>query len=101
MLASILYPLFQSRNPRFYTGVLSAIVGGAYTFALLLPVFNYIELSLGSVALYVLTMGATAVSMCAGILLPRPLAGTAFGAAATVIIGMFLQPLSYFPYITL
>ena len=90
-----------NRNPRFYTGLVSAIVGGAFTFALLSPLFDYIEMSLGTVALYILTSGATAVSMCAGILLPRPLAGTTFGAVVTVIVGIFLSPVSYFPFVTM
>jgi hypothetical protein len=58
-------------------------------------------MSLGTVALYILTIGATAVSMCAGILLPRPLAGTTFGAVVTVIVGIFLSPVSYFPFVTM
>jgi hypothetical protein len=58
-------------------------------------------MALGTVALYILTLGATAVAMCLGILLPRPLAGTAFGAVATVLVGIFMPPWGFFPYITM
>lgn len=59
------------------------------------------EMSLGTVALYILTIAALAVSMCAGILLPRPLAGTTFGATVTILVGIFLPPMRFFPYVIL
>mmetsp|Transcript_1310 Transcript_1310/g.1888 ORF Transcript_1310/g.1888 Transcript_1310/m.1888 type:complete len:2118 (-) Transcript_1310:113-6466(-) len=89
--AAILYYASESTSkPRFYSGVLTAALGGCLSFSFLYPLFASVGMSLSMVALHVLAAGAMAVGMCLGVLLPKILPGACFGATLAILSGFFL-----------
>lgn len=96
---SQLFSLYNIRKPRFFAGILTAVVSGSLAFTFLEPLFVPVGMNLSVVALYILTINAAGVGMCLGVLLPTVTPGACFGVALSLLVGTLItlvQPL-YFP----
>uniref|UniRef100_A0A7S1UZ62 1,3-beta-glucan synthase n=2 Tax=Grammatophora oceanica TaxID=210454 RepID=A0A7S1UZ62_9STRA len=80
-----------SREPRLYSGVLTAIVSGFLSYTFLEPLFRPVGMDLAIVALYVLSLYSACVGMSLGVLLPIVFPGFCFGVAATLLVGSMLS----------
>ena len=89
----------QIRNPRYFSGVLSAALSGFLTYVFLEPLFVPVGLDLANVALWVLALYASMVGMSLGVLLPTLCPGLCFGASISLLVGCVLQMSNtlYFP----
>ena len=89
----------QFRNPRYFSGVLSATLSGFLTYVFLEPLFVPVGLDLANVALWVLAIYASMVGMSLGVLLPTLCPGLCFGASISLLFGCLLQMSKtlYFP----
>lgn len=99
LMNSILCPsLYIYREPRYFSGILTAVASAFLTYALLEPYF-YPSTELARMALFVLSAYAAGVGMSLGVLLPVIFPGAALGAALALMIGcLFTITASlYFP----
>ena len=88
-------------EPRLYSGVLASIVGGVITYGYLDPIFSSINMPLATAALTMLALGAAAIGMCFGVLLPLVFPGACFGAIVAIFI-VFFDPfftIKYMAYV--
>ena len=94
-----LFSFCQFRNPRYFSGVLSATLSGFLTYVFLEPLFVPVGLDLANVALWVLAIYASMVGMSLGVLLPTLCPGLCFGASISLLFGCLLQMSKtlYFP----
>lgn len=74
-------------QPRFFSGLLTAIVSGFLTYTFLQPLFVPVGLELAIVALHILSINAALVGMSLGVLLPVIFPGLCFGAAVALLAG--------------
>ena len=86
------------RNQRQFSGIASAILSGFLTYTYLEPLFVSTGSDVAMVFLYLLVINAVMVGMSLGVLLPKPLAGFAWGCSMTVIVGAFVVEAVRFPY---
>ena len=80
----------QNSKPRFYSGVLFALLGATLTFSYLETLFSAVGMPLATVALFILAIGAACIGMCLGVLLPLVIPGVCFGASFAILIGIFM-----------
>ena len=85
-------------DPRYFSGLLSAVVSGFLTFVFLEPLFVPVGLDLALVALWVLSINASLVGLSLGVLLPSLFPGLCFGVTFSLLVGSFLD-LSYSLYL--
>ena len=79
------------RNPRYFSGILTAILSGFITYIFLEPMFDSVGMKLGIVALWILSINATFVGMCLGVLLPLLFPGICLGINLAVLVGCFIN----------
>ncbi len=80
----------NNSKPRFYSGIITAILAACLSFSFLFPLFASVGMPLATVALYVLAFGAAAVGMCLGVLLPKILPGVCFGVSSAILLAFFV-----------
>lgn len=87
------------RDPRYFSGVLSAVISGFITYVYLEPLFVPVGLELAIVALWILSIAAGLVGMSLGVLLPAILPGVCLGVSLSLLVGAFLgmSQVLYFP----
>lgn len=84
------YASESTSKPRFYSGIVSAVLGSCLSYSFLEPLFTSVGMPLATVALYILAFGAACIGMCLGVLLPMVLPGICFGTWLAILLGMFL-----------
>ena len=85
-------PNSLSRNPRFFSGLLTAVLSGFLTVVFLEPLFADIGLDIAEVALWILAINASLVGMSFGVLLPSIFPGICVGYSITLFVGTFARP---------
>jgi callose synthase len=100
-LVTHLLRLLCFRKPRYFSGLLSAALGGFLTFTFLEPLFTPVGLDLANVALWVLALYASMVGMGLGVLLPTLCPGLCFGTTIALLVGCFtgISTSLYFPVV--
>jgi hypothetical protein len=88
----------QYSKPRFYSGVLTAILGWILAVSFLEPLLS-VGLGLATVALHTLALCATAVGMCLGVLLPVIMPGACLGVTLTTLGGFFFPIMTNLVYV--
>ena len=77
-------------DQRYFSGLLSAVASGFFTFVFLEPMFVPVGLELAMVALWILSICAGMVGMSLGVLLPTLLPGICFGFSLSLLVGSFM-----------
>ena len=97
----VLWLYLYCRYPRYFSGMLSAVLSGFLTYVYLEPLFVPVGLDLAVVALWILAINASLVGMSLGVLLPTLLPGLCCGASISLLVGSLLEVSSslFFPVV--
>lgn len=95
--AIIWYFAGSPSEPRFFSGVISAVTSGFLVFTFLEPLFAVVGIQLAIVALYVLVLAGSLVGLSLGVFLPTMMPGACAGVAFATLIGSFIPSQIFFP----